>query len=74
LQHVRAATGPAEKALERVATQLGRAAVNNAIALLPKPRRSFPLRAAVRGHRPGGCAAGFAWCSTPRLQLPLFFG
>lgn len=46
LQHVRAATGPAEKALAHVAERLGRAAVNTAIALLPKPLQ-VPLRAAA---------------------------
>ncbi len=47
LQHVRAATGPAEKALAHVAERLGRAAVSTAISLLPKPLQ-VPLRAAVR--------------------------
>lgn len=37
LQHVRAATGPAEKALAHVAERLGRAAVHTAISLRPKP-------------------------------------
>jgi len=47
LQQVRAATGPAEKALERVVMQLGSAAVKSAISLLPKPLE-LPLRAALR--------------------------
>jgi hypothetical protein len=46
LQHVRAATGPAEKALERTVERLGAAAVNTATSLLPKGLQ-LPIRVAV---------------------------
>jgi hypothetical protein len=47
LQHVRAATGPAEKALECTVERLGGAAVNTATSLLPKGLQ-LPIRVAVK--------------------------
>jgi len=47
LQHVRAATSPAEKALERTVERLGAAAVNTATSLLPKGLQ-LPIRVAVQ--------------------------
>ena len=46
LQHVRAATGPEEKALERTVERLGAAAVNTATSLLPNVLQ-LPIRVAV---------------------------
>ena len=47
LQHVRVATGPAEKALGRTVERLGAAAVNTATSLLPKGLQ-LPIRVAVQ--------------------------
>jgi hypothetical protein len=44
---VRAATGPAEKALERTVERLGAAAVNTAASLLSKGLQ-LPIRVAVQ--------------------------
>ena len=47
LQHVRVATAPAEKTLERTVERLGTAAVNTATSLLPKGLQ-LPIRVAVQ--------------------------